>query len=1032
MSEQRLANETEFREPPVEYRPVPFWSWNGRLAPERLVAQIRQMREAGFGGFFMHARGGLKTEYLGEEWFACVRACTDEAERLGMKAWIYDEKGWPSGFAGGAVPSLGRDYRAKALVMLADRLADDDCRRLLATYMSPDGTPRYLYEWVQPLGDARFDSASYVDLLDERVTEAFIASTHIRYEAELGEVFGTVVPGVFSDEACALLWLDPTVPALPWTTGLESIFVERYGYELLPRLHELFLSEGDYTRIRYDYWSLIVELFAERFSKRLYDWCDSRGLLYTGHLMAEDRLAYQMEWVGDIMRQYEYMHIPGMDHLGRHSHTGPASDMTVPYTRVLSAKQVSSVADQLGRERALSELFACAGQGFEPARQKEMTDWHFIHGINLFSPHLLPYSLEGEGKRDYPPTIGPQQPWWDDYRQLTDYQARMSYMLTRGRRVAPILVLHPIESAFETYSPLDRSQADGMDRALEALSLSLLAVQLGFDYGSEHLLAKLGAASAEGLRVGEAVYTAAILPPCTRLRPSTVRLLERFAALGFPIFCAAGGTDSAAELPAAVGAAALPAAVRHLPLLPYSAERLRERVAPMLALEGRGAGEIWLHERAEDDCRQFFMASLSDAAEIAVKMKLTGRLRLSVWDAESGGVRPLACRYTDSDGTELDWTFGPRQSLLLRAEPADEAGAAEAVAGAAGAANARERAGNAPDLPNAPVASNAPGALGVPDLRGGGGEASGVREETFAVTLIEAPTPLQPNALVLDVFARREGEQAWSAPRPLADWVLEGKAASAAAYRAIVRIDGEPMRLTVVAERAPGARIRWNGTPLAASGASWIDPDWLCYGVPTELVRPGANELEAELGPTAAAQMENLYVIGDFAVRLERGGRDPVIVPSAGAVSDPAGDLSTQGYPFYAGAMTVSFGLEACEALLAERRPPGRWLLRLPQSAVGSARLYAPSGRLCGTRAWAPWEWDITEHWAEGTRFTLVFSSTLRNLLGPHHLENDEAIHFLTPSHFFDAAFRTERYVLKPLAIGRMELVYRTGGYAAE
>ncbi|MFD0716269.1 hypothetical protein [Paenibacillus sp. GCM10027626] len=34
-------------------------------------------------------------------------------------------------------------------------------------------------------------------------------------------------------------------------------------------------------------------------------------------------------------------------------------------------------------------------------------------------------------------------------------------------------------------------------------------------------------------------------------------------------------------------------------------------------------------------------------------------------------------------------------------------------------------------------------------------------------------------------------------------------------------------------------------------------------------------------------------------------------------------------------------------------------------------------------------------------------------------------MHFLTPSHFFDHSRWTDRYVLKPLAIGQPELVYR-------
>ena len=85
----------------MKYQSIPFWSWNAELKPEQLVNQIRWMKDSGIGGFFMHARSGLKTEYMSEEWMECIKACVEEAKRLGMDAWAYDENGWPSGFAGG-------------------------------------------------------------------------------------------------------------------------------------------------------------------------------------------------------------------------------------------------------------------------------------------------------------------------------------------------------------------------------------------------------------------------------------------------------------------------------------------------------------------------------------------------------------------------------------------------------------------------------------------------------------------------------------------------------------------------------------------------------------------------------------------------------------------------------------------------------------------------------------------------------------------------------------------------------------------
>ena len=67
-----------------KYRPVPFWSWNEKLNVPETLRQVGLMDDVGIGGFFMHARGGLQTEYMGEEWFENVTACVDEAEKRGF------------------------------------------------------------------------------------------------------------------------------------------------------------------------------------------------------------------------------------------------------------------------------------------------------------------------------------------------------------------------------------------------------------------------------------------------------------------------------------------------------------------------------------------------------------------------------------------------------------------------------------------------------------------------------------------------------------------------------------------------------------------------------------------------------------------------------------------------------------------------------------------------------------------------------------------------------------------------------------
>jgi len=77
-----------FRNPTSEYRGCPFSAWNTRLERNLLKRQIDHLAEMGMGGFHMHVRTGLDTEYLGNEFMDAVRDCVDYAESKGMLACL--------------------------------------------------------------------------------------------------------------------------------------------------------------------------------------------------------------------------------------------------------------------------------------------------------------------------------------------------------------------------------------------------------------------------------------------------------------------------------------------------------------------------------------------------------------------------------------------------------------------------------------------------------------------------------------------------------------------------------------------------------------------------------------------------------------------------------------------------------------------------------------------------------------------------------------------------------------------------------
>ena len=175
---------------------IPFWSWNDRLTDEGLRRQIRNMHDLGMRGFFMHARGGLETEYMSDEWFDAINSSVDEAKKLGMEAWAYDENGWPSGFGGGELLKDPRNF-AKYLGLSESAEFPETDENTLAVYTV---TGKTLNRVTSPCGAEKYYAVtrksdfSYVDTMDGEITEKFIACTHEVYKKKVNpEDFGSTI-----------------------------------------------------------------------------------------------------------------------------------------------------------------------------------------------------------------------------------------------------------------------------------------------------------------------------------------------------------------------------------------------------------------------------------------------------------------------------------------------------------------------------------------------------------------------------------------------------------------------------------------------------------------------------------------------------------------------------------------------------------------------------------------------------------------------------------------------------------------------
>lgn len=514
------------------WRPAPFWALNDLLDNDELRRQVNEFKRGGMGGFFMHARSGLLTPYLSSQFMDNIAACADEAKKLGMNAWIYDENGWPSGIAGGMVINQSIKNQAKRLICT---VAEND---------TPLGGEIYRCVHEGKTLAFRMTYAYGADVLNPGTTKDFINLTHKRYKETLGQYMPDVIPGSFFDEPQYGNYYDEN-NYIVWTDTFAEKFKEMWGYEIEPNLPAVFFDLPQSRKVRTHYFKTATELFATSFTKQITDWCEENGLISTGHLEWEQELYAQIRCTGSIMRHYEFETWPGTDQLG--------SFMDYPWIN----RQAASVTSQLGKGRTMVENFGVAGENFSLSSRRWLYGIMLALGSDFFVPHISLYSMKRGNKRDHPPFNLHQQPWWGENVELIDQVSRAVGAVTSGKRESSVLLINPIVNAWSGYRPGDRAYIDGLQKQYEDLNYQLLNANVIYDIGEENIMENHARVEDGKLWVGQAAYEAVILLDHKNMLSSTAALLEQFAAVGGKI-CALGGKPEFEEGEATTRLANLP------------------------------------------------------------------------------------------------------------------------------------------------------------------------------------------------------------------------------------------------------------------------------------------------------------------------------------------------------------------------------------------------------------------------------------------------------------------------------------------
>ena len=949
-----------FKNPGNTYRAAPFYALNDIIEGGELQRQLGLMKEGGFGGAFLHSRIGLLTPYLSDEWFRMMDVGLKTCQELGIDAWYYDEDKWPSGFAGGIVPLQNPDFQARSLA----RMPKNERIKPPNTILFEDDHYKYVCH-VDTLGEPFFNGTSWVDLMNPEMVQAFIDCSYQPYVERYANKPHSL--GIFTDEpqigprSIRYPFISPSLHKgmVSYSPVMDKIFKDRCGYDLYPVFPSLFDTVGDFRKIRLDYYRTVAYCMEQAFSKKVGDYCKANGLIWTGHYNGENTPALTMQNTGNLMQQLRHMKQPGIDALGLCLQT------------IYNAKGVSSMSNQYGIERRLSELFGISGHNMNFEDRMWIVSWHTIMGVNFMCPHLYLYSMKGERKRDYPPTISHHQPYWIHNKLFEDYSARLCYFASVGQPTAEICVFHPLESSY-----IDLGSKDGIyERLLE----QLMTTHRNFDVGDEQIISEIAVIEEERFVVGAMKYKLILLPELLTIRQSTLDLLQQFAA--------AGGTVLIYNhYPQYVEGAVNDAAIEKLKKISTLvtddnlSQKLDEKASPEFKINGKGKSNIYAHLRTVSNGTSLQLSNISrtDTYRISLEFTVQGTVT-ALWNPLNGECLRL---FPDADG-RYTIEFAPAQTWVITT-----------------GASAKKAKFDATYF--------------VHDAG------------TIVLTLENIWTGKRknPNAINLDFasFSTDEGKN-WSVEEPVLAYYDRSAFAKKpyngpllVKYR--VRIDELPGSCVLGLEQpAMYKQILVNGQDVRYIDHGFFIDTAIKIQDIMQFLKKGDNEIilsldykppirnSSDAAERYGTEIESIYLVGDFAVsgilseqqladswynRTPRLTKKPLPTAFKSFIissekNNFEGDLSIAGYPFYAGSFELvnTFDLPAFD-------PDAAYMLSFSgcESILIAVTVNETEMPVIFT---SPWEAKITKALKQGrNEVKVTLTNSLRNLMGPHHHKGGE------------------------------------------
>ena len=443
-------------------------------------------------------------------------AIVDLTGRVGIlrREWKVEDK-WDSRFYYPATPLYvcpRAGTYSPEFALKAPRIPDG--MKLVAFVARPFDYPEYASAW-----------GALHDSLSPEVTQLFIERTYEQYHDAVGDMFGGPITAMFIDEP-------KYYGSRPWTAGMFENFAETFGYDLRPRLYDLFSNSESpravQTRLNYREWC--GRRFEEAWLKPVSEWCHSHNLKLVGHISPEDEPVEQAHSLSNLFPLHKHFDLPGLDLI-----IPAVGDADHPLINV-GITMAASAAQQQEKVGVMSELLGASGLDLTAEQAAKIINWQVVMGATTPAIHAIFSSTEGNRLFDAPPDFGPKSSLWEGMQEIDRSIRQIQGSLIGATQAAPVAILWPIRS-FQVEAEVWQAEPGGMRGELLDLLYACLSHQVGTHLLDEEDL--WDAPCSEGkLSLGRAEYSFVLVPTCKVLHRRSLEKLRAASEEGVTVYLA--------------------------------------------------------------------------------------------------------------------------------------------------------------------------------------------------------------------------------------------------------------------------------------------------------------------------------------------------------------------------------------------------------------------------------------------------------------------------------------------------------------